>query len=164
MKKNQRQNIILAVIAVGIVSGIIAYNYNIDQIKVKGLNFGNEIQQIQDDVKKTQDDFESKIIQFDEGDLTKDEFFEYSQIHISELENIILRYDGLDPPDPFVPSVELFRLSTETQLASDREYIKWIETEEGSYKIRSDSLFQESFEYELAALAKFQAAKLGLDL
>ena len=164
MKKNQRQNIILAVIAVGIVSGIIAYNYNIDQIKVKGLNFGNEIQQIQDDVKKTQDDFESKIIQFDEGDLTKDEFLEYSQIHISELENIILRYDGLDPPDPFVPSVELFRLSTETQLASDREYIKWIETEERSYKIRSDSLFQESFEYELAALAKFQAAKLGLDL
>jgi len=164
LKKNQRQNIILAVIAVGIVSGIIAYNYNIDQIKVKGLNFGNEIQQIQDDVKKTQDDFESKIIQFDEGDLTKDEFLEYSQIHISELENIIPRYDGLDPPDPFVPSVELFRLSTETQLASGREYIKWIETGEESYKIRSDSLFQESFEYELAALAKFQAAKLGLDL
>jgi len=148
---------------VGIVSGIIAYNYYIDQIKVKGLNFGNEIQQIQDDVKKTQDDFESKIIQFDEGDLTKDEFLEYSQIHISELDSIILRYDGLDPPDPFVPSVELFRLSTETQLASYREYIKWIEIEEESYKIRSDSLFQESFEYELAALAKFQAAKLGLD-
>jgi len=148
---------------VGIVSGIIAYNYYIDQIKIKGLNFGNEIQQIQDNVKKAQDDFESNIIQLDEGDLTKEEFLEYSQIHISELENIIPRYDVLDPPDPFVPSVDLFRLSTETQLASDREYIKWIETEEESYKIRSDSLFQESFDYELAALAKFQAAKLGLD-
>ena len=163
MKKNQKQNIILAVIAVGIVTGIIAYNYYIDQIKVKGLNFGNEIQQIQDDVKKIQDDFESKIIQLDEGDLTKEEFLEYSQIHISELEKIIPRYDVLNPPDPFVPSVDLFRLSTETQLASYREYIKWIEIEEESYKIRSDSLFQESFEYELAALAKFQAAKLGLD-
>jgi len=163
LKKNQRQNIILAVIAVGIVSGIIGYNYYIDQIKVKGLNFGNEIQQIQDDVKKTQDDFESMIIQLDEGDLTKEEFLEYSPIHISELENIIPKYDILDPPDPFIPSVDLFRLSTETQLASDREYIKWIETGEESYKIRSDSLFQESFEYELASLAKFQAAKLGLD-
>jgi len=149
---------------VGIVSGIIGYNYYIDQIKVKGLYFGNEIQQIQDDVKKTQDDFESKIIQLDEGDLTKEEFLEYSQIHISELEDIIPRYYGLDPPDPFVPSVDLFRLSTEIQLASDREYIKWVETEEESYKIRSDLLFQESFDYELAALAKFHAAKLGLDL
>jgi len=163
LKKNQRQNIILAVIAVGIVSGIIGYNYYIDQIKVKGLNFGNEIQQIQDGVKKTQDGFESMIIQFEEGDLSKQEFLEYSQIHLSELGEIIPRYDALDPPDPFVPSVDLFRLSTESQHASDHEYIKWIETGEESYKIRSDSLFQESFDYELAALAKFQAAKLGLD-
>jgi len=96
---------------VGIVSGIIGYNYYIDQIKVKGLYFGNEIQQIQDDVKKTQDDFESKIIQLDEEDLTKEEFLEYSQIHISELEDIIPRYDGLDPPHPFVPSVDLFRFA-----------------------------------------------------
>lgn len=162
MKKKQKQNIALAVIALVIIVGIIAYNYYIDQIKIKGLNFGNKILQIQNDLKKMQDDYESKIIQWTEGDLSKDELLEYSQIHISGLEGLITRYDRLTPPEPFIASVDLFKLSTETQLESYREYIKWIETQESSFKIRSNLLLQESFEYELAALAKFKNAQLGI--
>ena len=162
MKKKQKQNIALAVIALVIIVGIIAYNYYIDQIKIKGLNFGNKILQIQNDLKKMQDDYESKIIQWTEGDLSKEELLEYSQIYISGLEGLITRYDTLTPPEPFIASVELFKLSTETQLESYREYIKWIETQESSFKIRSNLLLQESFEYELAALAKFKNAQLGI--
>ncbi len=161
MKKNKKQNIVLVGIAVFIIGGIIAYNYHIDQVKIKGLSFGNELQQIQDDVKKFQTNFESKITQWKEGDLNKEEILEYSQTHISQMEILIPRYDKLIPPEPFISSVKLFKLSTETQLESDKEYSKWIETEESAYKIRSDSLIQESFEYELAALAEYQVAKLG---
>jgi len=162
LKKKQKQNIALAVIALVIIMGIVAYNYYIDQIKIKGLNFGNKILQIQNDLKKMQDDYESKIIQWTEGDLSKEELLEYSQIYISGLEGLITRYDTLTPPEPFIASVELFKLSTETQLESYREYIKWIETQESSFKIRSNLLLQESFEYELAALAKFKNAQLGI--
>lgn len=162
MKKKQKQNIVLAVIALVIIVGIIAYNYYIDQIKIKGFNFGNKILQIQNDLKKMQDDYESKIIQWTEGDLSKEELLEYSQIYISGLEGLITRYDKLTPPVPFIASVELFKLSTETQLESYGEYIKWIETQDSSFKIRSNLLLQESFEYELAALAKFKNAQLGI--
>ncbi len=162
MKKKQKQNIVLAVIALVIIVGIIAYNYYIDQIKIKGFNFGNKILQIQNDLKKMQDDYESKIIQWTEGDLSKEELLEYSQIYISGLEDLITRYDKLTPPVPFIASVELFKLSTETQLESYGEYIKWIETQDSSFKIRSNLLLQESFEYELAALAKFKNAQLGM--
>ena len=162
MKKKQKQNIALAVIALVIIVGIIAYNYYIDQIKIKGFNFGNKILQIQNDLKKMQDDYESKIIQWTEGDLSKEELLEYSQIYISGLEDLITRYDKLTPPVPFIASVELFKLSTETQLESYGEYIKWIETQDSSFKIRSNLLLQESFEYELAALAKFKNAQLGM--
>ncbi|MCH7967804.1 MAG: hypothetical protein IH841_00900 [Thaumarchaeota archaeon] len=162
MKKKQKQNIVLAVIALVIIVGIIAYNYYIDQIKIKGFNFGNKILQIQNDLKKMQDDYESKIIQWTEGDLSKEELLEYSQIYISGLEGLITRYDKLTPPVPFIASVELFKLSTETQLESYGEYIKWIETQDSSFKIRSNLLLQESFEYELAALAKFKNAQLGM--
>jgi len=162
LKKKQKQNIVLAVIALVIIVGIIAYNYYIDQIKIKGFNFGNKILQIQNDLKKMQDDYESKIIQWTEGDLSKEELLEYSQIYISGLEDLITRYDKLTPPVPFIASVELFKLSTETQLESYGEYIKWIETQDSSFKIRSNLLLQESFEYELAALAKFKNAQLGM--
>lgn len=162
MKKKQKQNIVLAVIALVIIVGIMAYNYYIDQIKIKGFNFGNKILQIQNDLKKMQDDYESKIIQWTEGDLSKEELLEYSQIYISGLEGLITRYDKLTPPVPFIASVELFKLSTETQLESYGEYIKWIETQDSSFKIRYNLLLQESFEYELAALAKFKNAQLGI--
>ncbi|HXW03186.1 MAG TPA: hypothetical protein VD651_02865, partial [Nitrosarchaeum sp.] len=71
MKKKQKQNIALAAIAAIVISGIIVYNYYADQNKVRGFNFGNELQQIQDDLKKLQNEFDSKMIQFEEGDLTK---------------------------------------------------------------------------------------------
>ncbi len=71
MKKRKKQNITLAVIATVILVAVISYNYSADQTKIKGFNFGNELQRIQDEVKKLQNDFESKTIQWQEGDLTK---------------------------------------------------------------------------------------------
>lgn len=163
MKKKKIQNITIVAIAGVIIGGIIAYNYYIDQINVKGFNFGNELQRIQDDVTKLQNDFSSKIIQFEEGDLTKEEFLEYSDIHISEMEKIIPRYSKLTPPEPYVSSVELFKLSTESQIESDKEYVKWIETRDNSHRIRSDSLIQEALQYELAALANYKDTQRGLE-
>ena len=162
MKKNKIQNIAIAGIAAVIIGSIIGYNYYFDQINVKGFNFGNELQQIQDVVTKLQNDFSSKTVQWKEGDLTKEELLEYSNNYISEMEKIIPRYDKLIPPEPYVTSVELFKLSTESQIESDREFIKWIETGDDSYMIRSESLIQEALQYELTALADYKDAQRGL--
>ncbi|HEU03794.1 hypothetical protein LCGC14_1652110 [marine sediment metagenome] len=162
MKKKKIQNIAIAAIAAVIIGSIIGYNYYIDQINVKGFNFGNELQQIQDVVTKLQNDFSSKTVQWKEGDLTKEELLEYSNNYISEMEKIIPRYGKLIPPEPYVTSVELFKLSTESQIESDREFIKWIETGDDSHMIRSESLIQEALQYELAALADYKDAQRGL--
>ena len=162
MKKSKKQNIIIASIAIIIIGAIAGYNYSVDQTKQKGLQFGNELQQIQEEVKQLQTEFNSKIIQWKEGDLSQQELAEYSKTHIEKLQNMILKYDDLIPPKQFAPSVELFKLSTQTQLDSDKEFIEWIKTDDDSHKIRSDSLIQESFEYEMAALGEFNAAKVGL--
>lgn len=162
MKKSKKQNIIIASVAIIIIGAIAGYNYSVDQTKQKGLRFGNELQQIQEDVRQLQTEFNSKVIQWKEGDLSQEELSEYSKTHIEKLQNVILKYDGLIPPKQFAPSVELFKLSTQTQLDSDKEFIKWIKTNDTSHKIRSDSLIQESFEYEMTALGEFNAAKAGL--
>jgi hypothetical protein len=162
LKKSKKQNIIIASIAIIIIGTIVGYNYSVDQTKQKGLKFGNELQQIQEEVKQLQTEFNSKIIQWKEGDLSQQELAEYSKTHIEKLQNMILKYDDLIPPKQFAPSVELFKLSTQTQLDSDKEFIEWIKTKDDSHKIRSDSLLQESFEYEMTALGEFNAAKVGL--
>lgn len=162
MKKSKKQNIIIASVAIIIIGAIAGYNYSVDQTKQKGFRFGNELQQIQEDVKQLQTEFNSKVIQWKEGDLSQQELSEYSKTHVEKLQSVILKYDGLIPPKQFAPSVELFKLSTQTQLDSDEEFIEWIKTNDTSHKIRSDSLIQESFEYEMTALGEFNAVKVGL--
>ena len=162
MKKSKKQNIIIASVAIIIIGAIAGYNYSVDQTKQKGFRFGNELQQIQEDVKQAQTEFNSKVIQWKEGDLSQQELSEYSKTHVEKLQNVISKYDDLIPPKQFAPSVELFKLSTQTQLDSDKEFIEWIKTNDTSHKIRSDSLIQESFEYEMTALGEFNAVKAGL--
>ena len=91
--------------------------------------------------------------------ISKNEFLEYAKKHTNEMEKIILRYNNLQIPQSFVSSVELFKLSAETQLESDHYMIEWVRTGEDTAHIRSDSLLQQSFDYEMAALAKFKSAQ-----
>ncbi|MFB5623173.1 MAG: hypothetical protein ACE5RH_04185 [Nitrosarchaeum sp.] len=162
MKKSKKQNIVIVSIAIIIISTIAGYNYSVDQTKQKGLKFGNELQQIQEEVKMFQTEFNSKVTQWKEGDLNQQELSAYSIIHIEKMQNVISKYEKLIPPKQFEPSVELFKLSTQAQLDSDKEFIEWIKTNNTSHSIRSDSLLQESFEYEMMALGEFNAAKTGL--
>ncbi len=162
MKKNKIQNIVIGLVAVGIIGSIIAYNYTIEQTKQKGLQFGNDLAQIQRDVADLQTKFYSEKIKWDEGDITKEELLEFYKEHVKEFEKTNERYDKLTPPELFQSSVDLFKISAETQLQSDKEYIRWIDTGDESAKIRSDTQIQEAYEYENLGLAEFQLAKKGL--
>ena len=113
-------------------------------------------------MKQLQTEFDSKVTQWKEGDLSQQELEEFSKEHVEKMQDVILRYGNLIPPDAFAPSVELFKLSTQAQLDSDKEFMEWINTNEESHSVRSDSLLQESFDYEMTALAEFNAVKAGL--
>ena len=162
MKKNKIQNITIAAIGIIIIVGIIVYNYSSEQTKQKGFQFGNELAQIQEEVAELQTKFYSEKIQWDEGDITKEELLEYYDEHVEKFEKIISKYDNLSTPELFESSVELFRISSETQLKSDVEYIKWIATGDESAKVRSDAQIQEAYEYENLGLVEFQLAKAGI--
>lgn len=162
MKKNKKQNIVLVLIAIIIIGAIVGYNYSVEKTKQKGLEFGIELQKIQEEVKQIQVEFNSKITEWQEGDLTQKGLLDYSKSHFQKLEDTIEKYDELIPPNMFSASVELFKLSTQSQLESDKEFTEWIENNQESNRIRSDSLLQESFDYEMMALSEFNAAKSGI--
>lgn len=162
MKKNKIQNISIAAIGIIIIIAIIGYNYSADQTKQQGFQFGNELAQIQIDVAELQTKFYSEKTKWDEGDITKEELLNYYEKHIVEFEKIISKYDALSTPELFESSVELFKISSETQLGSDIEYIKWITTGDESAKVRSDTQIQEAYEYENLGLVEFQLAKAGI--
>jgi hypothetical protein len=163
LSRKKRQNVILGIITIVVIGLVIAYYYSAEQTRIKGFTFGNNLQRIQEDLKKIQIDFQSEITVWEDGDISKDEFLEYSDAHISKMEELVSRYDALEPPEVFSSSAELFKLSTQSQLESDKEIIHWIQSGDMDAKIRSDSLMEESFGYEMAALAKFNAVKTGID-
>jgi hypothetical protein len=161
LKKKKIQNIIIIVIIILIIGSIIAYNYSVDQNKQKGLEFGNELKQIQEDVTKLQIQFYSEKTKWDEGDISKEELLEFYKVHLDKFKEIISRYDKLSPPELFQSSVDLFKISSETQLESDSQFIEWIKTGDELAKIRSDTQIQEALEYEMLGLVEFYSAKTG---
>ena len=162
MKKNKIQNIIIAVVAILILIVIVGYNYSADQTKQKGLQFGIELEQIQEEVKEIQSKFYSEKTKWEEGDISKEELFEFYDGHLDRFNKIISKYDDITPPELFRGSVELLKLSSMTQLESDAEFIEWIKTGDESAKIRSDTQFQESVDYEMLGLVEFYSAKANV--
>jgi hypothetical protein len=148
-------------VGVGIIVVALAtfYFYSADQAKIRGFNFGNSLDAIQDELKQVQTDFYSKKRLLDENAITKEEFLKFSDEHIKKMEELVSKYESLASPESFTKAVELFKTSTQKQLESDRFLINWIRTNDTSDRVRSDLLLQESFENEMAALSSFEKAK-----
>jgi len=162
LKKKKIQNIIILAIAILIIGSIIAYNYSTDITKQKGLQFGNELSQIESSISDIQGKFYSEKTKWIEGDISKEELLKFYEMHINNFRETISKYDGLTPPELFQSSVALLKISAETQLESDLQFIEWVKTGDESAKIRSDTLFQESYEYQNLGLVEFQTAKIGI--
>jgi hypothetical protein len=162
LKKKKIQNIIIFSIVITIISSFIAYNYSTDITKQKGLQFGNELSQIENNVSNIQVKFYSEKTKWIEGEISKEELLKFYEIHIDNFKKIILEYDKLTPPELFQNSVLLLKMSAETQLESDLQFIEWIKTKDERAKIRSDALIQEAYEYQNLGLVEFQTAKAGI--
>jgi hypothetical protein len=162
LKKKKIQNSIIIAIVIIIIGSIVAYNYSFEQTKQKGLQFGIELEKIESDVNDLQIKFYSEKTRWTEEDISKEELLTYYEKHLEQFETIILKYDNLTPPEIFESSVVLLKLSSETQLESDSQFIEWIKTGDESAKIRSDTQIQEAYEYQNLGLAEFQSAKAGV--
>ena len=146
-----------AAISVGviIVALSIFFVYSSDQAKERGKAFGKAVEFVQDDLRKQTHSFDSKVSMFKQGDISKDDFLKFAEKHEHEMEKIILRYDNLQTPQPFIPAVELFKLSAETQFEADKYIIEWIRTGDDTARIRSVSSYEQSLQYEQAGLFEF---------
>jgi hypothetical protein len=162
LKKKKIQRIVILVVVVAIVAGIVIYNYSAEQTRQKGFVFGSNLEKIQNEVKDLQTEFYSKKTEWEEGTITKEELFTHYEHHIKKFEEIIDEYDKLVPPESFKPAAELLKLSSETQLDSDKQFIQWVKTGDDSFKIRSDSQFQQALEYEMSGLVEYYSAKTGV--
>ena len=158
-KKTEFKKLGVVVIGIILVGASIFYFYSAEQAQIRGLNFGNELQYIQDELKNEQSEFYSKVSMWKEKSISKEQIMKYANMHLVKMNDIIAKYTELQMPDAFSGSVKLFKLSTETQLESDKHLINWIENGDETEKKRAEELLQASFEYELGALSSFEKAK-----
>ena len=143
------------VVGVIIIGMAIFFVYSSEQAKMSGQAFGKAIEFLQEDLRKQTHVFDSKVSMFKRGDINNNEFLEFAKNHENEMKKIILRYDNLQIPKPFMSSMELFKLSAETQFEADKYVIEWIRTGDETAQIRSESFYYQSLQYEQAALLEF---------
>lgn len=159
---NPKRRLQMAIVAgVAIVASVIAVSYYLDQANLKGQRFGDNLALIQLDLKNETADFDGKLTMYEKGQIPRDQMVNITDSHIAKMENILTRYDTLDAPESFVPSLQLFRLSTQTQLESDNALKQWVLTGDNATRAKSDQLLQQSFQYEINALASYNNAKSG---
>jgi len=161
LKKKQKRSIALAVIGAIAIALVIIFNYSAEQTRIQGFNFGNELLQIQEDLKDLQEEFEANFSMYNEGGLSKEQFLEFAPSHLKQMEGLILRYDNLSPSSSFVDSVDLLKLSAESQLESQKRLFSWVETGDEADLIIANMTHQQSFEFEMAGLASYNEAKAG---
>lgn len=157
---NPKKRLQIAIAAgVIIIATVIAFSYNLDQAKLAGQKFGDDLALLQSDLKNETQSFDSQLSSYEKGDLSKVQMLNITGNHIEKMQNFLTRYDNLQPPESFVPSLQLFRLSTQTQLESDKLLREWIQTGNNSTRTKSDDLLQQSFQYEMNALQSFNNEK-----
>ncbi|MDE1861501.1 MAG: hypothetical protein KGI33_01175 [Thaumarchaeota archaeon] len=155
-KKRLRIAIIVGIV---IVVGVIGFSYNLDQAKLSGQRFGDDLSLIQSDLSNETSNYYEKVSMYEKGQIPRDQILNITDQHLASMRNLLTKYDSLNPPQPFIASLRLFRLSTETQIDSDKLLKEWIQTGDNSTKAKSDQLLQESFQYEMNALHSYNNAK-----
>lgn len=137
------------------------YQYDAEQTRQQGFAFGNQLQGIQDDVKSLQNRFYASIEAWEEGSMDREQLLNELVVHLEEFEVLLTRYEALNTPEGFAGAVNLFRLSSQAQMESDRDYIKWVSDGDQNAKTRSDLQLRESFDLEMAALVEYNLARDG---
>lgn len=154
----------MAVSIVLILIGIsIFYFYSADQAKIRGYEFGNEIQTLQQDIHDEQSRFISSIARWEENTISDEEMIRIGDEHIDIFNQLLEKYDYLQPPDSFSRSVKLFKMSLEYQIESHEHRLEWIKSGDELELIRFQELTQLSFEAEQAGLKSFNDAKTGIE-
>lgn len=157
---NPKKRLQFAIVAgAAIVTVAIALSYNFDQAKITGQKFGDDLALLQSDLKNETLNFDSQLSSYEKGDMSKAQMLNITDNHIEKMQNFLIRYDSLRPPETFVSSLKLFRLSTETQLESDQLLREWVQTGDNATRAKSDEILQQSFQYEMNALQSFNNAK-----
>ena len=140
----------------------IFYFYSADQAKIRGFAFGNEIQVLQEEIQGEQGKFLSSIAKWEENTISDNDMITIGEVHLQEFNRLLEKYNELHPPDSFIRSVKLLKLSAEYQIESHEHRLEWIKTGDDLELIRSQELTQLSFEAEQAGLKAFSDAKAGI--
>ncbi len=148
-------------IGAAVIVAVILFNYNLDQATLKGQKFGDDLALIQSDLHNETANFDANLTMYEKGQISKEQMLNVTNTHLAKMQDFLTRYDALSPPESFIAPLQLFRLSTQTQIESDNLLKQWVETGDNATRAKSDQLLQESFQYEMNALQSYNHAKTG---
>src|SRR5437660_12179221 len=102
-----------------IITLVLAFNNNLDQVKISGQRFGDNLAQIQNDLRDETTNYDAKIVQYQKGNITKNEILQISDRDIVLLNDILSKYNTLKLAYSFLPSLFLFIVSAKLQFYNE---------------------------------------------
>jgi hypothetical protein len=126
--------------------------------------FEDNLAQIQSGLANGTQNLDMYLIQYKDGKISKEQMLNMTDRHISVMQSILPQYNRLNPPELFKQSLQLFRLSTQMEIASDKALREWVVTGDNATYAKSDQLLQQSFQDETNALQSYNDALNGNDI
>jgi hypothetical protein len=126
--------------------------------------FEDRLTQIQSGLANGTQNLDMYLVQYKDGKISKAQMLNVTDRHISVMQRILPQYDELNPPELFKHSLQLFRLSTQMEIESDKALREWVVTGDNATYAKSDQLLQQSFQYETNALQSYNDALNGNDI
>lgn len=146
---------IMGIIIVICISSLYIHN---DELNVeKCITLHHELELLQNELNIIQSRFDKKMKTFQNNLVSKEKITQYSNEYNKNLEILSNKYDDLEVPANLLNSINLFKLSVDTQQQSNNLIIKWIQDNNQSNLRRSYYLLQNSYEYESGALSLYNS-------
>lgn len=146
---------IMGIIIVICISSLYIHN---DELNVeKCITLHHELELLQNELNIIQSGFDKKIKTFQNNLVSKEKIIQYSNEYNKNLEILSNKYDDLEVPTNLLNSINLFKLSVDTQQQSNNLIIKWIQDNNQSNLRRSDYLLQNAYEYESGARSLYNS-------
>jgi hypothetical protein len=150
----------LSVIVIGgaVIAAVIGISFVLTTQASNNENYIKSIQTISDQSRTFTQAYENSINEWRNGEISREEMLQITDDQIENLNALLMKLRGMEPPEKFRLAHELSILSLSHELQSDRHMRNYIETGNDVEYDKSVEFFQQAFDYERQAFEEFSRA------
>ena len=157
-KDPKSKQFLVIVIGGAIIATVVGVSFVMMTQATNSENYIKSIQIISDQSRAFTQTYENSINEWYDGEISREEMLQITDNHLGNLNGLLSKLRGMEPPEKFQLAHELSILSLSHELQSDRHMRNYIETGNDDEYDSSVEFLQQAFDYETQAFEEFSRA------